>query len=422
MARSIFLTGGTGFIGSNIAYRLLQRGDKVYFLARSKAEIEPSKRIGDAIQVIDPNFRLGQYRFEVLEGDITNPLCGIDKKEISRLNGEIDEFWHAAASFSFDEVEAKLNERTNVGGTRNALDLATAIGSPPFHHLSTAYITGDSKGRVFETDLDRNQEFRNHYESTKFEAELLVHDYTGRFSIYRLAVVIGDSRNGQTLTFTGYYRILRCFEVIRRAVTKRIRQGRGSHYGKEVRLTPDNVLMLSVLVPCSYESTINLVPIDWAVETILLLASQQEACRKTFHITNPEPPQVKWIIETSCRLLGIEGLRIERPDRYATLMGDLDSVYENVAMRSIQRKIHDGIKDYFPYVCRQEPQFDNSNVKQALSSAYTPPPQITEGLLRTIVTYATGTKFRHNTHVRDHGLIKTMPRRLFRLPMHIHHR
>jgi len=397
VSKNILLTGGTGFIGSNIAYRFLQRGDKVYFLIRPKEGIEPGKRIEDSIKVIDDNFHLGQYQYDILEGDITSPFCGIAKEKISQLNGNIDEFWHAAASFSFDELEAELTKRVNLGGTRNALDLASAIGSPPFHHLSTAYTAGDFEGIFFEADLNKGQEFRNPYEKTKYEAELLVNNYTDKFSIYRLSIVVGDSYNGRTLTFTGYYRFFRSFNLLRNIIISRIQRDKNTYLGSGIQLNDDNVLILPVIIPCDNSFTLNLIPVDWAVDTILLLASKKEASGKTFHVTHPRPPQNKWLVETSCRLLGIDGLRIEKSNGYANLMNNLDLICENPMMSSIQRKIHEGIKDYLPYIWR-EAQFDNSNVKQILSSVYTPPPPITEELLKTFLDYASRKKFRRKVN------------------------
>ena len=40
--------------------------------------------------------------------------------------------------------------------------------------MSTCYVSGRYDGVFAEDDLDVGQAFRNHYEATKFEAEMLV--------------------------------------------------------------------------------------------------------------------------------------------------------------------------------------------------------------------------------------------------------
>ena len=99
--------------------------------------------------------------------------------------------------------------RTNVGGTAALLDLCRRIGLPRFHLVSTAFVCGRCRGRICEEDLDLGQEFHNPYEQSKFEAERLVRQADGiEPTIYRPAVIVGDSRTGQTSTFTGLYRVL----------------------------------------------------------------------------------------------------------------------------------------------------------------------------------------------------------------------
>ena len=64
-------------------------------------------------------------------------------------------------------------------------------------------------GPVFrETDLDVGQSFKNHYEETKFLAEVAVRTSGLPATIYRPAIVVGDSRTGETGKFDGPYFIL----------------------------------------------------------------------------------------------------------------------------------------------------------------------------------------------------------------------
>ena len=65
-------------------------------------------------------------------------------------------------------------------------------------YVSTAYVSGTARGTFRETDLDVGQGFKNHYEETKFQAEVEVVRSKVPHTIYRPGVVVGDSRTGET--------------------------------------------------------------------------------------------------------------------------------------------------------------------------------------------------------------------------------
>ena len=97
-------------------------------------------------------------------------------------------------------------------GTQHVLDLARrAPGLERHHYVSTAYTAGWRSGRVHEAELAAGQTFKNHYESTKFAAEVVVRNELDRVptTIYRPAIVVGDSRTGETQKFDGPYYLLR---------------------------------------------------------------------------------------------------------------------------------------------------------------------------------------------------------------------
>ena len=66
-------------------------------------------------------------------------------------------------------------------------------------------------GVVYEHELALGQRFKNHYESTKFQAEVWVRQQMDRVptTIYRPAIVVGDSQTGETQKFDGPYYMLR---------------------------------------------------------------------------------------------------------------------------------------------------------------------------------------------------------------------
>src|SRR5205085_10688824 len=109
---------------------------------------------------------------------------------------------------------SEVAQHVNVDGTGNVLGLCAGCEKLGlFNYVSTAYVAGDRSGVVYEHELALGQGFKNHYESTKFQAELWVRQELDRVptTIYRPAIVVGDSRTGETSKFDGPYYMLRTF-------------------------------------------------------------------------------------------------------------------------------------------------------------------------------------------------------------------
>src|ERR671919_2028440 len=199
----VLLTGYPGFIGRRLADRLTEAG------ARVTALVEP--RMADAAREASGG------RIEILQGDISRRRLGLSDEDWERLVAEVRHVFHLAAIYDLS-VPLELAQRVNVDGTGNVLDLCLACERlERLNYVSTAYVAGTRRGVVYEHELALGQEFKNHHESTKFQAEVWVRQAMGRVptTIYRPAIVVGDSRTGETPKFDGPYYMLR---VISRAV------------------------------------------------------------------------------------------------------------------------------------------------------------------------------------------------------------
>src|ERR1700689_3131553 len=90
-----FVTGPTGFIGSRLVERLLEkRQGKIYVLVR-----ETSKpRLDDLIErwsiVAGSNTA---ERIVPVVGDLRRPMLGVEQEQVSELRGKINHFFHLAA-------------------------------------------------------------------------------------------------------------------------------------------------------------------------------------------------------------------------------------------------------------------------------------------------------------------------------------
>jgi len=348
---SILLTGLTGEVGSALAPRL-QLKEKVFGLVRNGK----MRAKNGEIQEIP----IGQ----IIDGDILNEKnCGISTADIDFLkNQKIDKIVHAAGSVKFDEEVSNETWKTNFMGTKNVLSLAKELKVEEFHFLSTAY-----------APLQRNP-----YEKSKAAAEDMVKKSTMPYSIYRLSIIIGDTRTGYTKGFNGYYG----FFAGPYRIAKRIRKKKNSNEKVE----------LPIYIDCSFESTANLIPVDWATKILSKLINL--GCRnETFHITHPNPPKVKWVMEEGFRTIGIKGIQYN--DHRNSQPEQTDR-----RLKVIQKAVNKELKRYRPYVT-EEKKFSLENTRNYLGRKYEDPPQITSELLTMLLKFAIKRNFEELQNARN---------------------
>src|SRR5205085_9496429 len=118
--------------------------------------------------------------------------------------------FHLAAIYDL-AVQQDLAMRVNVEGTRHVNEFARTVSNlRRYHYVSTCYVAGQRTGVIREDELRHDAGFRNHYEETKYLAELEVEQLKGELpvTIHRPAVVCGDSRTGETAKYDGIYYLI----------------------------------------------------------------------------------------------------------------------------------------------------------------------------------------------------------------------
>ena len=215
-------------------------------------------------------------QIRLVEGDITLPNLGISD---SSILSQVTRIFHFAAVYDLSVTE-NLARLVNVDGTKNILDFAKQCKSlERLDYVSTCYVSGRYPGRYFETDLEKNQTFNNFYESTKFEAECLVKAEMNaglNATIYRPAIVVGNSNTGSTQKFDGPYFVMQWL----------LRQ-------------PKIAFLPSLPHPERYK--INVVPSNFVLDALTHLAETQDSIGKTFQLADPHPLTV----EEMMRCLGM---------------------------------------------------------------------------------------------------------------------
>jgi dihydroflavonol-4-reductase len=168
--QKIFVTGGTGFLGSYLLRYLIREGyTSVRALRRKDSRLD---LLADAAQQV-----------EWVEGDVR------DYDALEEGMKGADAVIHSAAIVSFDSRDRKLLTRVNVEGTANAVNAALHCGVPRFIHVSSV----SALGRVGKTGLvDESARYepgvaKLWYGLTKYQAEMEV--WRGREEGLSVAVV-----------------------------------------------------------------------------------------------------------------------------------------------------------------------------------------------------------------------------------------
>ncbi|RMG08990.1 MAG: NAD-dependent epimerase/dehydratase family protein [Planctomycetota bacterium] len=320
MSEGILITGVPGFIGSRLALRLRGRGRPLFLLCEPRF-VEETRALAR---------RLGELDATVVCGDITEPGLGLAKDDAERIRAEVGEVYHLAAVYDL-AVPEDFARRVNVVGTRNVLDFLSGFGEGRVRHnyVSTCYVAGAREGMIFENELDRGQSFKNHYEATKFAAEVLVERSKASIEtrIFRPAIVVGDSKTGETAKFDGPYPTF-------------------------------GAVMMGWLVvtPGPGRARPNIVPVDYIIDCLATIPERPDTAGKTFQLADPNPLTARELVELVAERLGAPRPRLRLPEAF---FRPLFRVRKLVELSGIT-------EEAFPYFNHYQ-VFDTTNTRSALS-------------------------------------------------------
>ena len=285
--RTVFFTGFPGFLGRELLPRLLSRSDHravCLVQARYRAAAEAAR--SEILQ----EHGLADERIALVDGDITRPDLGLGA-ELEAIARDTVEVHHLAAVYDL-AVEAGLAHRVNVDGTRHVLDFCMRCPDlQRLHYVSTCYVSGSYPGTFTENDLQKGQSFGNHYEETKYLAEVEVRRRMGTIptTIYRPAIVVGDSATGATQKFDGPYFAIRFI------------------------LKQPGPLAFMPLVGEPDAVHFNVVPRDFVVDAIAHLSALEDNQGVCYQLADPEPLSVTELVAAVERETGKRLVKVPLP-------------------------------------------------------------------------------------------------------------
>ena len=258
---TIFLTGFPGFIAGRLVERLAREG------ARFQLLVQPALagRAREEIARLSETTGAPVEHFRVFEGDITREDLGLSAADIEEAEAEATVLFHLAAVYDL-AVAREVGVRVNVGGTRNVNRFALRLPKlKRYHYVSTCYVAGRRTGLILETELRHDAGFRNFYEETKHLAELEVEALKSELpvTIHRPSVVCGDSRTGETAKYDGVYYLV-----------------------NYLRMWPGALSLANI---GNADVRLNVVPVDFVVEAMAALASDDASAGATVQLADPEP-------------------------------------------------------------------------------------------------------------------------------------
>ncbi|MFN8207230.1 MAG: NAD-dependent epimerase/dehydratase family protein [Bacteroidales bacterium] len=205
----IFVTGGTGLVGSHLLYALTSRGTRVRALYRS----------GNTIPQVARTF--GYYtektkdlldRIEWVEGEL------IDLRDNPEYLDGVDEFYHCAAMVSFESRNRKLMLQNNIEGTASVVNACLARGGIRLCFVSSVAALGSSiEGEmVEESHLWKPSEGHSAYSISKFHSEMEV--WRGMSEgleafIVNPSIILGPGNwsKGSSVLFQTFYKGMRFY-------------------------------------------------------------------------------------------------------------------------------------------------------------------------------------------------------------------
>jgi nucleoside-diphosphate-sugar epimerase len=300
IAMNVLISGGTGFIGSRLALRYLERGHAVTVLSGG----------GNAARAATGKL-IEAHGGRVVLGSVTN------RDEVFHLAQGIDVVYHLAAAQHEADVPDQFFWDVNVTGTKHVLEASHRAGVRRFIHASTSGVYG----RGSDGPLDEGSPAKpdNIYGVTKLAGEKLAQSYQEHLPdvVLRISEAYGP----------GDLRLLKLFKAIRKNLFFVIGDGRNMHHP---------------------------IYIDDLIDSLCAEATVDEAVGKIFVLAGKEPLSTNEMVEI---IAGELGRKVPRRRLPLAAFSALAAIMETTCRPlNVQPPLHRRRMDFFRknLVFRQE--------------------------------------------------------------------
>ena len=273
-------------------------------------------------------------RVHVVEGDVTEPLCGLRGDDLDDVLQRVTAFYHSAAVTQLNAPREQC-QRINIGGTREALRLASRLRQEGrlerFAYFSTAFAPGSRRTyHSCEDVLPPEPAHANHYEWSKYHAELRVREAMRDglpAIILRPSIVVGDSRTGRIPEFKVIYPVLRLF-------------------------------LIGALrsLPARPNCVFKIVPLDFVADAAVAITQRNDVDGKTFHLVARNPPSLQMMADlVNLRYPDMVSVEIVPPE-----------MFDLLRLPASERAVFEALEPLLGYLT-EELTFDTRNTEAALA-------------------------------------------------------
>jgi thioester reductase-like protein len=265
----IFLTGGTGVIGSALVPQLLDQHDvRLTVLLRAKSHEELQDRARQLLEFCGVDDEIAGNRVQFVAGDVCCEKLGVSSDEYAELVHSITGIIHCAGNVRLNQSIANAR-RDAVDATIHVLRLAERVNRlNKVDVVSTIGVAGKLPGVVPEVRLSVKRQYHNSYEQAKAEAEELLWNAIENglpITIHRPSMIVGDSRNGAIPHYQVFYYLC---DFLSGSKT----------WG---------------LLPEFGDATLDIVPADFVAKAIRYTALDQSTAGSVLHLCSGSVPELQ---------------------------------------------------------------------------------------------------------------------------------
>ncbi|WP_392534375.1 SDR family oxidoreductase [Nostoc sp. C117] len=385
----IVITGATGLLGQNLLLEYIKNyldnlsNIEIIILGKSSGDLSLNQRIHQII--LNDNFgyleisdsrkeELQQFvttQIKCIESDLLKYKLGISPESIENLSSlNINYFYHVAALTDFRDSPqvVSLLEKINVEGTQQILELVSCLNVEEFVYVSSAYVCGSATGNILPDYLNINETFRNPYERTKLQGELLVRKFAKtskiKFRYCRPSTICGrliENPSGYTNKFDVFYQWIAFF----------LRQ-RFNKNNKSINYYSNSNIPLQVCMNTT--SGLNIVPVDYVAKMMYQLCIQNDD-GESYHLVNSqETPHLLYLLSPLKRF-NFEGITVVEE------IPKIKNKYETLYYKTIGKIFHG-------YINSEPILFDSSNLKNVMNHNQLYCPKINEDALQILINFA----------------------------------